>query len=271
MSNSDAESRRGRAGTAGRPSPGYSPSVMWATFKSHLTPMSSGNCSRYSVKYPIAAREPSGLVCTAAGIDRNDARAFAAAEDAVFVLTQPHRRNALKIDHAVEPLLRDGVAAREPRSRSPRAPAEHRFGFAVVLVDRRLDQSQDDLCCRRPTASAERLRRSARCLRGPASRNASRISSSDARFRPSRQRGQDRREAAGIDRLPLAVGQVRPPCSRPGFACPRDIPQPAALPPRQPESARRASDLAIATADRRPRSRGSDFMRIPSSQEMTIP
>ena len=41
---------------------------MWATFKSHLTPMSSGNCSRYSLKYPMAAREPSGLVCTAAGL-----------------------------------------------------------------------------------------------------------------------------------------------------------------------------------------------------------
>ena len=56
------------------------------------------------MKCSIARREPSGLVWTAAGADGEDARAFAAAQDAILVLAAAQRGHALEVDDGVEPL-----------------------------------------------------------------------------------------------------------------------------------------------------------------------
>ena len=67
MSNSESRKRSSEIRYRGSTFSGYSPRVMWARLSSQRTSRSSGNCSRYSVKWRIASREPVGLVCTAAG------------------------------------------------------------------------------------------------------------------------------------------------------------------------------------------------------------
>ena len=91
---------------------------MRAIFSSQRTPTSSGKSSRYSLKCLTASREPAGFVCTAAGCDGNDARAFAAAGDAIVVLAASHRRDALNEDECRERMSAPSVGSVSTLARS---------------------------------------------------------------------------------------------------------------------------------------------------------
>ena len=95
------------------------------------------------MKCLIASREPMGLVWTAALRDRQDARAFAAAHDAVVVLSLAKRCRSLEINDGVEPLPGKG-----PRSSSQaRSLAQDIVGPAwlcLVVEQRGLGQLEDD-------------------------------------------------------------------------------------------------------------------------------
>ena len=103
--------------TADRPCPGCSPSVMWARLSSQRTSRSSGNCVEVLGEVLDRQREPVGLVWTAGGSDRQDARALAAAHDAVVVLAAAQRRHSLEKDERVEADFGKFDAPLEPFSR----------------------------------------------------------------------------------------------------------------------------------------------------------
>ena len=114
MSNSELRKRSSEIRNRGSTLSGYSPRVMWARLSSQRTSRSSGNCSRYSVKCWIARREPVGIGVDGGRRDRQDARAFAAAHDAIVVLAAAQRGHALEINDRIKTFFGQLVAFLDP-------------------------------------------------------------------------------------------------------------------------------------------------------------
>ena len=151
------------------------------------------------MKCLIASREPKGLVWMAALGDRQDARAFAAAHDAVVVLSLAKCCRSLEINDGVEPLPGKGPSLVEPGPRLAQdiiGPAR----LCLVIEQRGLGQLEDD-----PSIIGEpRLSKLLVDLLDVPEAHPLEIRTDFFKRRsrrPAIERRQHRRESAGVDRL----------------------------------------------------------------------